>query len=99
MLNCGHSFCETCLEGIFKRDQKVTPGLLVCPVCLIEHSIPNGQEGLSKLVKNFTLLSLIETAKLASLPKTPEAAQKAATQPSLEEEYKLEEQEPIEQED
>ena len=66
MLNCGHSFCDNCLELLFKSAQQVTPGRLTCPTCLVEHSFPNGASDLQKLIKNFTLLSLIEAAKGAT---------------------------------
>lgn len=44
----------------------MTPGRLTCPTCLVEHPFPGGVADLEKLIKNFTLLSLIEAAKGAS---------------------------------
>ncbi len=75
----------------------MTPGRLTCPTCLVEHSLPGGISDLQKLVKNFTLLSLIEAAKGANaltpkmaVPKrlTPKGDQQHR---SLEEEIKSEE--------
>ena len=63
MLNCGHSFCEQCLELLFKSGQVATPGNLTCPSCLTVHPFPLGIADLKKLIKNFTLLSLAETSK------------------------------------
>ena len=58
MLNCGHSYCEHCLALLYKPSTKN----LTCPACLETHSI-NSFEDLSKLIKNYTLISLVEAAK------------------------------------
>ena len=63
MLNCGHSFCEGCLELLFKAGLIATPGALTCPSCLVVHPFPSGLPDLKKLIKNFTLLSIVEAAK------------------------------------
>mmetsp|Transcript_45516 Transcript_45516/g.61767 ORF Transcript_45516/g.61767 Transcript_45516/m.61767 type:complete len:127 (+) Transcript_45516:30-410(+) len=56
MLNCGHSFCELCLEGLFKPSQKS----ISCATCLQNHELES-KEAIGQLVKNFTLISLVET--------------------------------------
>jgi hypothetical protein len=42
---------------------QTTPGSLTCPSCLTEHSFPSGAAELKKLIKNFSLISLVEAAK------------------------------------
>ena len=66
MLNCGHSYCEKCLELLLNKCSEVTPNVLICPSCQATHNFPNGALDLKKLIKNFTLLSLVETAKGAA---------------------------------
>ena len=50
MLQCGHSFCEECLQGYHKVNQQAhnaQPGKLPCPTCRELTSIPeNGIKGL-----------------------------------------------------
>lgn len=55
MLGCGHSFCEQCLELMFKQSDNS----LVCPTCLKSHQFKEKEE-LTKLIKNFALLQLVE---------------------------------------
>lgn len=64
MLNCGHSFCEQCLKLMYRPSTKQ----LQCPSCLMFHNFAL-VEDLSKLIKNFTLLSLVENAKFSNTPK------------------------------
>ncbi len=63
MLNCGHSFCEQCLKKMYREKVNV----LECPSCLTSHKF-SSVEDLTKLIKNFTLLSLVETAKSTPTP-------------------------------
>ena len=59
MLPCGHSFCQNCLLLTFHKSK---PKKLTCPSCQQEHSMPSEAEIL-KLIKNYALLSLIETKR------------------------------------
>ena len=68
MLNCGHSFCEKCLKLLYKPANKQ----LQCPSCLSAHDFEK-VEDLSKCIKNYTLLQIIEAAKFGSTP-TPQAS-------------------------
>lgn len=61
MLPCGHTYCDPCIQDIFKLDAKGR-GVLKCPSCQVDHSFLNRIE-LSKLIKNFTLISLIDNRK------------------------------------
>lgn len=58
MLNCGHSYCEGCLKLLYKPSTKC----LQCPSCLTAHIFESIND-LNKLIKNYALLSLIETAR------------------------------------
>lgn len=58
MLNCGHSYCEGCLKQLFKPSTKN----LTCPSCLVSHNF-NSIDDIYTLIKNYSLLSLVETAR------------------------------------
>ena len=58
MLTCGHSFCEKCIKLLYKPSTK----MLTCPTCMLPHPFKSLDE-LSKLVKNYALLSLVESSK------------------------------------
>ena len=57
MLPCGHSFCEECLDGVYKQSGEGISGVLTCPSCNQEHKF-NSKDDLRKLVKNFALLQM-----------------------------------------
>ena len=57
MLPCGHSFCETCLGGLYKLSGEGISGIMTCPSCQKEHNF-NSKEDLSNLVKNFALIQM-----------------------------------------
>ena len=52
ILNCGHSFCTSCLERFLTADNKIQ-----CPTCRVEVNVP--QAGVAGLPKNFALLDII----------------------------------------
>lgn len=72
MLNCGHSYCENCLRLLYKPANKQ----LQCPSCLASHDFEK-VEDLSRCIKNYTLLQIIEAAKFGNTP-TPTAASGAS---------------------
>ena len=60
MLSCGHSFCEQCLDGLYKMPGgEGISGIVTCPSCNKEHKF-NSKEELSNLVKNFALIQMGE---------------------------------------
>lgn len=63
MLNCGHSYCENCLKLMYKPANKQ----LQCPSCLQNHPFDK-IEDLQKLIKNYTLLSIVEAARFGATP-------------------------------
>jgi len=63
MLPCGHSLCNKCLSALFVPF--VLPqkgGSVQCPTCMESHTFKSAS-ALEKLIKNFTLLSLVESRK------------------------------------
>jgi E3 ubiquitin-protein ligase KEG len=56
MLNCGHSFCSQCLT-LMLTDPKAKE--IKCPNC--EYMMPLADKGLSGLIKNYALISLVES--------------------------------------
>jgi len=58
LLNCGHTFCESCLIALFyKAKSKNT--IFFCPTCKSEHNFQSEEE-LRNLIKNFNLLRIVE---------------------------------------
>ena len=63
MIPCGHSLCNKCLTALFVPF--VSPqkgGSVQCPTCMESHTLKSAS-ALEKLIKNFTLLSLVESRK------------------------------------
>eukprot|EP00347_Sterkiella_histriomuscorum_P005030 403358170 len=76
MLNCGHSYCENCIKLMFKPANKS----LQCPSCLFNHPFEK-LEDLSKLIKNYTLISILEAARYGNTPTPgPDGKTKSKTQ-------------------
>ena len=65
MLPCGHSFCETCLSGLYKLSGEGISGILTCPSCNKELNF-NSKEDLSNLAKNFSLIQMGELKSATS---------------------------------
>lgn len=65
MLFCGHSFCENCIEDMFKEDSLS----LQCPICMVTHKFEN-KEAVKNIVKNFTVLSLLSSVEQPAQRKT-----------------------------
>ncbi|CDW88639.1 ubiquitin carboxyl-terminal hydrolase [Stylonychia lemnae] len=55
MLHCGHSYCQGCLLNLFR----VTHGDIQCPYCQEKHNFQSVEE-IKTLIKNYTLLSLVD---------------------------------------
>ena len=74
MLNCGHSFCRTCLSSLLGKqadndqaaDKEEGKVALQCPNCELRMSLvkpPDEQSPeacLNLLIKNYALISLVE---------------------------------------
>mmetsp|Transcript_15156 Transcript_15156/g.19184 ORF Transcript_15156/g.19184 Transcript_15156/m.19184 type:complete len:89 (-) Transcript_15156:930-1196(-) len=67
-LPCGHTFCEKCLQAVRKG---APTWKIACPSCRIEHVV-KGDDGISKLIKNFAILQYAEEFK--SIANTSNAA-------------------------
>ncbi len=62
---------------------KKTQNKLECPSCLHLHDFSGGLPDLQKLIKNFTLLSLVEAAKSTPTPGQPKTHRLAKSKTSL----------------
>lgn len=69
MLNCGHSFCDGCLNLLYKPSEKS----MTCPSCQVSHKFEI-REDLMKLIKNYTLISLVSTKSGPIIKKDPTRA-------------------------
>ena len=66
MLNCGHSFCEKCLTLMLPKDKSSE---IQCPSCQntiqlqcdLTKNKGSPEYYLSKLIKNYALISLVES--------------------------------------
>lgn len=78
MLSCGHSFCETCLNDIFKtRANSRGMAEIPCPNCSMVHRFKDQGE-LLKLTKNFALISLAEAQQfVGTQPQSKKPAEDA----------------------
>ena len=56
ILNCGHSFCEKCLENLIKKRNKT----FLCPICKLEIKNLKNLNDIKLLNKNETLLKLFD---------------------------------------
>jgi hypothetical protein len=66
-LQCGHSFCADCLQGIYAKQGNDLP----CPTCGLVHKLPKQKDPVASLPKNYSLIALIiEKAQRLSLAKT-----------------------------
>ncbi|XP_038065654.1 uncharacterized protein LOC119735792 [Patiria miniata] len=57
LLDCLHSFCTECLEGLRQTHDPDSP-TLVCPICRKETRL--SKDGVSALGNNFSLMALVE---------------------------------------
>jgi DNA-directed RNA polymerase subunit RPC12/RpoP len=55
MLNCGHSYCTLCVKGLYSESSQS----ISCPYCC-QKMIFKGKAEVESLVKNFTLISLVQ---------------------------------------
>ena len=68
MLNCGHSFCTECLTLMLTEPKAKD---IKCPNC--ENVMPLTDKGLSGLIKNYALISLVESKLVMKTEKSPAA--------------------------
>ena len=61
ILNCSHSFCETCLDEYWDTTCRRTP-MIPCPVCRREILIPS--TGIQGLQTNFHLIGIVDEVSL-----------------------------------
>ena len=61
ILNCAHSFCETCLDEYWVTTCRRTP-MIPCPVCRQEFLIPS--TGIQGLQTNFHLIGIVDEVSL-----------------------------------
>ena len=69
MLNCGHSFCEQCLTLMLPE---VDAKEVKCPNC--DYVMALSDKGLLGLIKNYALISLVESKLVMKKSESPKGA-------------------------
>ncbi|XP_038061415.1 tripartite motif-containing protein 3-like [Patiria miniata] len=75
LLNCGHTFCLKCLDGVFEPEEFPQNPVVACPVCRKKTPVPN--KGVAGLTSNFALQSLLEALSPLKPKTTAEVAKTA----------------------
>ena len=78
MVSCGHSFCKECLLAMIPKvepESKISNLTLSCPTCMKDLNLHQnesksdpGEKWLGSLIKNFSLISLVEQNKSEKTP-------------------------------
>ncbi|XP_030853005.1 uncharacterized protein LOC762953 isoform X1 [Strongylocentrotus purpuratus] len=83
LLNCGHTYCQDCLEKAVLRSP-APHRLLVCPECRTEMAL--GEDGVNGLKRNFSLQTIIDKYDNMTLSQKEETSRQEATEPTPTEE-------------
>lgn len=63
LLQCGHTFCQTCLLSLLSSSQKKGTDFF-CPNCMAKHKEIRNESAILSLIKNFHLLRIAEKIEI-----------------------------------